>query len=439
MGSIFMASDMSVAIKATNIYKKFPKNYASTRKRLWRNLWEALRGELDANWHLRSGEFWALKDISFTLPKGHALGLIGLNGSGKSTLLKLINGTYLPDHGSIEVTGRIGALIELSAGLQMNMSGRENIFIKGALLGFSRQQIVERYDTIVEFAELGDFIDAPVRTYSSGMKLRLGFSIAVHMDPEILLIDEILSVGDFRFRQKCLDKINQMRETMSVIFVSHNMSHVLLFCDEVIVLNKGIAEFQGDPAEAIKFYTAEIEEQGKKQAKKTPEVVKPFHGELFHNEEKVSEIEHYWADAQLNPVSEASTGGELNLVIKFRLHTTPRNLVIGVPIWDRMGNFITSVSSDLQQVNFSGDDQNRFSIVLNFPELILNPNDNYVSVVAIVDGPEYYYRGLNDGLRVEDFRRTMGYVTAPHRWILEDNQIPSPQVENFELYTSGKS
>jgi ABC-type polysaccharide/polyol phosphate transport system ATPase subunit len=409
-----------VVLEVNKVHKRFSRNYARARKQLMHNFWLSMRGRYDDAVQLEPGEFWALKDISFELKRGETLGLIGLNGSGKSTLLKMINGIYLPDHGEINIEGEVGGLIELNAGIQPNLSGRDNIFVKGALLGRSRTEMMALYDPIVEFAELGDFINSPVRTYSSGMKMRLGFSIAIHMQPDILLMDEVMAVGDFRFRQKCLDRVNAMRETMSVIFVSHSMNQISLFCDRVIVLDNGRMEYEGDPKAAIEYYLAEIEEKKETLAGKA-QLVKPFHEDLFINEDKISNIEHYWADADLNKIDKAVTGQEVNLVIRFSLQVTPRNLVIGVPLWDSEGNYITAVSTDMKEIQITGDDNNFYKVVLNFPELILNPGNGYVSVIAIVDGPEFFYRGLNNILSVENYRRNFGFVTAPHKWKIITN------------------
>lgn len=197
------------------------------------------------------------------------------------------------------------------------------------------------------------------------------------------------------------------------------MSQVLLFCDKVVVLNKGRIEYTGDPEEAVKFYLSEIEE--KKEPVPNAKNIKPIYGDLFWNEDKISNVEHYWADDQLNRIEKAITGSEINLVIRFSLHTSPKNLVIGVPIWDHHGNYITGVSTDMSQTKISGNENDFYEVILNFPELILNAGQEYVSVVAINDGPEIYYRELNNSLLVDNYRRSYGYVTAPHLWKITHN------------------
>jgi lipopolysaccharide transport system ATP-binding protein len=188
---------------------------------------------------LRKDEFWALNDINFSIKRGECLGLIGQNGSGKSTLLRLLTGIFPPDSGEITVRGRTGALISLGAGFHPHMTGRENIYLNAAILGLSRDEINQRFNDIVEFAELGTFIDAPVSTYSSGMHVKLGFSIAIHVKPDLLLIDEVLAVGDMGFKIKCINALRNLMAGTAVIFVSHNMQFVSQFCTRILVMDFG--------------------------------------------------------------------------------------------------------------------------------------------------------------------------------------------------------
>src|ERR687897_3860209 len=185
--------------------------------------------------------FPAIQDVTFTLPKGRTLGVIGRNGSGKSTLLKLVAGITKPTQGEVRVDGRISALIELGAGFHPEISGRENVFINGIMLGLTKREIARRFDEIVEFAELEDFIDAPVKTYSSGMYMRLGFAVAIHVDPDVLLVDEVLAVGDEGFAHKCLDKFAEFRRRgKTILLVTHSLGLVERFCDEALWLDKGM-------------------------------------------------------------------------------------------------------------------------------------------------------------------------------------------------------
>ena len=204
-------------------------------------------------------EFWALNDISFTIEKGDRVGVLGFNGAGKSTLLKVIAGVLKPTKGSVSVNGVIAPMLELGAGFDMNYSGKENIFLYGATMGYSRKFIEEKYDEIVEFSELGDFINVPVKNYSSGMRARLGFAIATAVQPEILILDEVLSVGDAKFRKKSEAKIRSMFDKgITVLFVSHSVEQVLNICNKAIILEKGKLIAQGDAKEICAKYNEMI-------------------------------------------------------------------------------------------------------------------------------------------------------------------------------------
>jgi ABC-type polysaccharide/polyol phosphate transport system ATPase subunit len=205
--------------------------------------------------------FSALKDVSFTVPGGRTFGIIGSNGSGKSTMLKLVAGITKPTSGSVKVHGRVSALIELGAGFHPEISGRENVFINGIMLGLSKREVARRFDDIVEFAELQDFIDAPVKTYSSGMYMRLGFAVAIHVNPDVLLVDEVLAVGDEGFTHKCLDKFSEFRRRgKTILLVTHALNLVERFCDEAIWLDAGVARAHGDPKRVVGAYLTKVEE-----------------------------------------------------------------------------------------------------------------------------------------------------------------------------------
>jgi len=197
----------------------------------------------------------ALDNVSFSVSKGETLGVIGPNGAGKSTILKLISNVTVPDSGSVTATGRIGALIELGAGLHPELTGQENIFLYGAILGMKKQEVEEKFDDIVAFAEIEEFLDMPIKRYSSGMYARLGFAVAVNMNPDILLIDEVLAVGDENFQKKCFAKMNQIKNSGKIIiFVSHNLSWINKLCGRAIFLQDGKIQFDGPPRETINHY-----------------------------------------------------------------------------------------------------------------------------------------------------------------------------------------
>jgi ABC-type polysaccharide/polyol phosphate transport system ATPase subunit len=206
--------------------------------------------------------FTAVQNLSCQVAQGQTLGVIGRNGSGKSTTLKLVAGITKPTSGTVRVRGRISALIELGAGFHPEISGRENVFINGIMLGLSRHEIQQRFDEIVEFAELREFIDAPVKTYSSGMYMRLGFAVAIHVDPDVLLVDEVLAVGDEGFTHKCLDKFGEFkRRNKTILLVTHSLGLVERFCDEALWLDHGQKREQGDPKRVIGAYMTDVERQ----------------------------------------------------------------------------------------------------------------------------------------------------------------------------------
>lgn len=206
--------------------------------------------------HLKTADdFWALKAVDLDIASGESVALIGHNGSGKSTLLKVAAGVLQPTVGTVQVEGRISPMIELAAGFDPDLTGRDNVFLNGALMGYSRKQMKEKFDRIVEFSELAEFIDMPVKNYSSGMYARLGFAIAADVEPEILIIDEILAVGDEKFQAKCIERIKFIRSTgCTIIYVSHAMDSVRLLCDRVAVLHHGELVFDGAPEPAIAKY-----------------------------------------------------------------------------------------------------------------------------------------------------------------------------------------
>src|SRR4051794_38785386 len=238
----------------TKIYRRYSGRQFATLKSalLQRSILRDLRP---------SETFPALTDVSFSVPKGSTYGVMGRNGSGKSTALKLVAGITKPTSGTVTVKGRISALIELGAGFHPEISGRENVFINGIMLGLTRREIQQRFDEIVDFAELRDFIDAPVKTYSSGMYMRLGFAVAIHVDPDVLLVDEVLAVGDEGFTHKCLDKFGEFkRRNKTILLVTHSLSLVERFCDEAVWLDEGQKRSEGDPKRVVGAYLTKVEE-----------------------------------------------------------------------------------------------------------------------------------------------------------------------------------
>ena len=242
-----------IALEFDAVWKKFQRGEIHDSLR---DLLPALTSVLfSRNGHgeLHEREFWALQDVSFQIRRGEAWGIIGANGAGKSTILKLLSNVLKPTKGKINVHGKMSALIEVGAGFHPDLTGRENVYLNGCILGMKRQEIARKFDEIVEFAGISEFIDTPVKRYSSGMYARLGFAVAAHVDPDILLVDEVLSVGDMEFQKKCLDRMHRLvAGGTTVIFVSHNLQAVQMLCSSALLLKTGKAAAIGKTAEVIK-------------------------------------------------------------------------------------------------------------------------------------------------------------------------------------------
>jgi len=277
---------------------------------------------------LGRSEFWALQGVSFQVCRGEVLGIIGPNGAGKSTLLKILARILKPTRGVIRIRGRLRALIEIAAGFHPDLTGRENIYLNGTILGMRRREIQQRFDEIVEFAGLGPFLDTPVKRYSSGMQARLGFAIAAHLEPEILLVDEVLAVGDAEFQRKCLGKMQSVAgEGRTVLFVSHNMAAVQALCSRAMILRGGQVQFLGPVSEAIAAYlpqSAPEDAQAELSQARQPGM-KPV----------IQRIQ--WFDAQGRPTMHLLAGAEARLRIWYRLDGPARNPVFGVRVDSILG------------------------------------------------------------------------------------------------------
>jgi lipopolysaccharide transport system ATP-binding protein len=271
-----------------HVYKKFRKGEVFSSLR---DLIPALSGKMFRQGELATSdkrEFWALRDISFEVKRGEAFGIIGPNGAGKSTMLKLLSRVMNPSCGSIQVDGRISALIELAAGFHQDLTGRENVYLYGTILGMSRREIGARFDEIVEFSGLAEFIDTPVKRYSSGMYTRLGFSVAAHVNPEVLLVDEVLSVGDYAFQRKCVERMKEViRSGATVLFVSHNLKTVASLCHRCLLLEGGRSVTIGPAQEVISAYLershqARVVGSDSKPVAISKVLVRNQHGECKH-------------------------------------------------------------------------------------------------------------------------------------------------------------
>jgi len=287
-----------VVLRVEGLYKKFCRNLKRSMIYGMTDLAKGFVGIPPKSDELRKDEFWALKGIDFELRENEILGIIGANGSGKSTLLRVLTGIFPPDKGSVWIDGKVGGIIALGAGMHPHMTGRENIYLNGTILGMTKEELDAKFDEIVDFAELGDFLEAPLSTYSSGMKVRLGFAVAVHCQPEILLIDEVLAVGDLSFRNKSMDKMAQYAsQSKAIIYISHNIEQIRTLCKKVMVLHNSEIQYIGNTFDAIQHYTNLINRQNYikktvKQINQDTEYLELKSIKLYQNKIEVQEVEN---------------------------------------------------------------------------------------------------------------------------------------------------
>jgi ABC-type polysaccharide/polyol phosphate transport system ATPase subunit len=375
---------------------------------------------------LQQGEiFAALGGVSFKVEQGKTLSIIGENGSGKSTLLKILARISKPTSGEVLTRGRISALIELGAGFHPEISGRENIFINGIILGLTKKKIQEKFDEIVKFAELEDFIDNPVKSYSSGMYMRLGFSIAINVDPDILLVDEVLAVGDASFVPKCLDKINEFkRQGKTIIFVSHDLSTVDRISDEVIWLKEGKIEMRGYPKRVNDAY---LEYIGKKDVKKA---------EIKHQEEEKEgekDREKRWGskEIEIDNVKMIDQKGKEKYIyeadepfsIEFDVYAREpeKDFVFGIGIFNTEGVSCYGTNTfieDFRSIGISGQGK----VKVHIPALNLVNGTYFLDVAAHKrDGYPFDYHHFQYSFRVTSTEKDVGIARIPHEWEFSNN------------------
>jgi len=285
----------------------------------------------------RREDFWALKDVSFEVERAEALGIIGHNGAGKSTILKLLSRITTPTGGEIMINGRLSALIEVGSGFHPELTGRENVYLNGSILGMRRREINQKLDSIVEFAELRQFIDTPVKRYSSGMYVRLGFSIAAHLDPDVLLLDEVLAVGDASFQRKCIERITELKKNgTTIVFISHDLRAVQQLCDRVILLKKGQIEANGDPAETIALYQSLSSQLSERTAGGI--------GQKPTGEAVVTSLTFY--DENDNECLTFETGKPLKAVLNYRVDKPLADVIFEVQFYSQEGRLQSFFSSE---------------------------------------------------------------------------------------------
>jgi len=381
-----------------------------------------------------SETFPALTDVSFTVPKRSTYGGIGRNGSGKSTAHKLVVRILKPTTGTVSVKGRVSALIELGAGFHPEISGRENVFINGIMLGLSKREIQQRFDEIVDFAELREFIDAPVKTYSSGMYMRLGFAVAIHVDPEVLLVDEVLAVGDEGFTHKCLDKFAEFRRrNKTILLVTHSLNLVERFCDEALWLDEGRAMAHGDPLRVVGAYLTKVEEGEERllaseKAKAVEDAAPVSEQPADPTSNMFQATEGRWGSREIEIVDVAfvdqggqpafvfHSGDPMAIRIKVRAAQPNDDFVFGFGLFNAEGVCCYGTNTYLEELTpeqLAGDADVTFAI--DSLDLV---EGTYKIDVAVHkrDGYPYDYHRLLYTFRVKSRIRDVGIYRPRHRW-----------------------
>jgi ABC-type polysaccharide/polyol phosphate transport system ATPase subunit len=409
--------------------------------------------------------FPAVQELSFTVAPGVTYGVIGRNGSGKSTALKLVAGITKPTSGTVHVQGRISALIELGAGFHPEISGRENVFINGIMLGLSKREVARRFDEIVAFAELEQFIDAPVKTYSSGMYMRLGFAVAIHVDPDVLLVDEVLAVGDEGFTHKCLDKFAEFRRRgKTVLLVTHSLNVVERFCDEALWIDGGRAQAHGDPKRVVDAYLTAVEEsEGQMLATATAKAVAaasapakadageaaPEPSEATNDASPADEpqdmfraTEGRWGSREVEIVDVAlldregqpafvfHSGSPMSVRLHVRAHSPTSDFVFGVSLFNADGVCCYGTNTWLEEMEpdeLSGDGEVDF--VIDGLDLV---EGTYKLDVAVHkrDGYPYDYHRLLYTFRMKSRTRDVGIYRPRHHWTFSPGIRFKPAVNN---------
>ncbi|MDK3256147.1 ABC transporter ATP-binding protein [Blastococcus capsensis] len=358
-----------IAVETSGVSKRF---------RLYHERNQSLKAAFMRGRRAKFEEFWALQDIDLQIPAGKTFGLIGHNGSGKSTLLKCLAGILVPDRGSIGVHGRVSALLELGAGFHPELSGRDNVYLNGSILGMSRKQIDRQFDEIVDFAGLETFIDTPVKNYSSGMYVRLGFSVAINVDPEILMVDEVLAVGDESFQRKCMEKFADFRaQGRTVIIVSHALGTMRSMCDEVAWLDHGKLQGVGRPSDLVDEYVGASHED-RTQA---PGDSTSSGGSRWGSQEITLDGAELLCDGRVT--SQVSTGADVTFRLRWTAPEPVAEPVFGMAIYSLEGVHVTGPNS--QDVGLStGTVHGSGHVDVHVPTLMLTPG-TYQVTAAVLD------------------------------------------------------
>jgi lipopolysaccharide transport system ATP-binding protein len=409
-------------LSARHLGKRF-RRHTRAGSRSWREL-------LLTPWRRSPSEdFWALRDVSIELHAGEMLGVIGHNGAGKSTLLNLLGGVGAPTEGSVQIHGRIGALLDLGGGFVGDLTGRENAILAGVVAGLTRQEVLQRLDEIVAFAEIEAFLDEPVRTYSTGMAMRLAFAVAVHTDPDILLVDEFLSVGDLAFQTKCRARIERLRDTgCAIVFVTHGIEQVRDMCDRALWLSHGRVMALAAPDEVTALYETEMREE---TLRRTPEVAPPVEGgdaSLAPKKNRFGTFEVAITRVQLRPPDAIRTGDPLEVEIHYRAPHAVKDAIFVVSMSDEEDNLYLDTSTQGAKVpvpELHGDGVIRFRA----ERLDLTPGRYFVNV-GVFEGKwkhAYDYHWNVYPLTIDGAPGHKGLLAPPCRWEVETGVLrPRP-------------
>ncbi|MEC4892425.1 MAG: ABC transporter ATP-binding protein [Oscillatoria sp. PMC 1051.18] len=362
--------------------------------------------------------FWALQDISFTVSPGEMLGIIGHNGAGKSTLLQLIGGVTRPDAGRVKVNGRIGALLDLGAGFSPDLTGRENVFVTGVVAGLTRQQVTKRFAEIVEFAELSDFIDNPVRTYSTGMQMRLAFSVAVYTNPQIILVDEFLSVGDLAFQAKCLERISQLKaQGCAIVLISHSPDQIEELCDRALWLKQGKIVAYGEPEIVTGQYKSEMISQTQKLTPPKPPQFTKSGVELRVNENRFGSQEIEIIDVRILPQPEIKSGESLTISIEYQPNQTISAPIFGVTINSEDGQTCLDTNTEAMNLTLPEISTNG-QIQLHLERLDLNGGKYFINVGIYEQkwAYAYDYHWRVYPLLINSSISKKGFLSPPQHW-----------------------
>lgn len=404
-------------ISVENVLKKYCKSLKKSMYYGAMDIGRNMIGLSSRSERLRKDEFWALNDISFEVKKSETLGIIGPNGSGKTTLLKLLNGIFWPDKGKITVKGRVGALIELGAGFHPLLTGRENVYINAAILGMTKKEVDVKFDEIIEFADIGDFIDTPVKFYSSGMFVRLGFAVAVYCEPNILLVDEVLAVGDKDFQIKCYQKMQQIRKSgTTIILVSHNEYTIREQTNNCLYLNDGRVRFFGTSEEAVGLYMKEVLESGTRIV--TAETIAGGVEPPLLKKAEIVSLKFF--DRNWNEISFIESGEELNIGFECKIKEELNHPIFSINFYAD-GGFMYCVNSDYENVTFEGLPPGKARIKINIPHLYL-PTNNYLcstfiseeNIPNLIDWEDMSYRFV-----VGRAKNARGSIKLPTKWEVE--------------------